>query len=92
MLKLPASDHPLRELFTVEHLVELTTAPIGQRPTFRDALLDARRVFETASIKPSRIFAICMRANDEWQLVSFGPRGGVKVEWRFGFKSPRMAA
>jgi len=79
---LPLSGSALRETFDVRDLVAMTT---GEKPwmTISDARVAARETF--ANVKGIiRVWSIVLRADDEVQLVSIGPRGGVIVEWVFG--------
>lgn len=79
---LPPASHPAREMFDVADLVA-----IGARQrdpiTFRDAVFAARRFFDGADKAARRVCYIALRANGALELVSFGRRGGHKVEWRF---------
>lgn len=83
-LLLPASDSTVREAFEVADLAA------RRWDTFAASKAAALRMLK-AQPAASRVFCLVIRADDEIQLVSFGPRGGHRVEWRFG-KSYRMAA
>jgi len=40
--------------------------------------------FKGAKIQPSRLWYYCLRADDHVDMISVGPRGGWRLEWRFG--------
>lgn len=89
MLTLPPAGHPARELFDVADLVAVTT---GERPlaVLPEALSSARR-FLAANPAARRVACIVLRAdNDQVDLITVGPRGGWRKEWRFG-AVPRSA-
>lgn len=79
----PLSGSPLREAFELEDLVAIG---YGERdvPDLPKARRLARGWFEGAGLKPARVFYIVLRADDHLDLISIGPRGGWKREWRFG--------
>jgi len=68
----------IRDLVDVARLVDFQ-----RLPTFREAKHGAVQMFESDSAV-SRVFAQSIRANGDIHLLSFGPRGGVKVLWNFG--------
>lgn len=89
---LPPAAHPARELFDVAHLAAIAT---GAEPllTLPGALFSARRTF-AANPAARRLAFIVLRAeNDQLDLISVGPRGGWRREWRFGpvTRSARLA-
>lgn len=88
-LSLPLTGSPQREWFDVADLVAVTT---GERPLLclPQALRQARDLF-AANPAARRVAFIVLRAeNDQVDLITVGPRGGWKREWRFG-PVPRSA-
>lgn len=94
-LKLPPTGHALRELFDVADLAERASPENrGRLPTLKEARIQARQLFAAhkltlhgqpitaAPVKSINYFIL--RANGNVQLVTFGPRMGMKVRWNFG--------
>lgn len=85
MHHLPPHNHPAREMFAVEDLVDVT---LGRTPVLAglyQAKNAARRFFEGADHAAKRVIYFCIDpTNDQLRLVSVGRRGGAKVEWTFG--------
>lgn len=77
-LNLPASDSPLRALFDVSDLRDVMALP-----TFRDAKNSAASYLASESAARS-VNALCLRANGEIWLVTFGSRGGWSRRFNFG--------
>lgn len=79
----PLSGSPLREAFELEDLVAIG---YGDRhaPSLPQARHDARAVFAAGGKAVRRVFYIVLRADDHLDLISIGPRGGWRREWRFG--------
>jgi hypothetical protein len=79
---LPSSFSPLRERFDIaSDLVPLGTGE-RQAPTFADAKANAiRSMKENKGI--AAITAIVLRANDDLEMVEFGPRGRGTTLWNF---------
>ena len=78
MLKLPSATSELRETFDVESLA------YGENiVTLAEARASARKTFANVP-GVRRVYFTVIRANGDLHLISFGPRGGWKVEWRFG--------
>ena len=82
---LPLSGSPEREAMgDIAHVAEvLNPANVAKLPTFRQAVLAAKRTLRGAPSARS-VSAICLRANDERWLISVGRRGGWKRVWNFG--------
>lgn len=80
---LPLSGSPLREAFEIEDLVAIG---YGERdvPDLPKARRLARQFFDGADKAVRRVFYIVLRADDHLDLISIGPRGGWRREWRFG--------
>lgn len=80
---LPLSGSPLREAFEISDLVAIG---YGERqiPDLPQARRAARAVFEAEGRKVARVFSIVLGADDNLDLISIGPRGGWRREWRFG--------
>ena len=78
-LVLPQRESELRECFEIEDLA------LGRNVvTYPEAKYSARKTF--ASNKAvKRVFFLAMAPDDELQLISIGPRGGRRVEWKFGY-------
>lgn len=79
---LPPTNHPARAMFDIADLVAIGTR---QRPPIflQDAKRAARRTF-AANTAIRRLMYIIMRSDtDALELISVGPRGGHRVEWRF---------
>lgn len=86
MFALPPLGSDAREAFDVEELVRIG---LGQfiPPSLPECRALAREAFERyhgAAIQPARLVYFCLRADDQIELISIGPRGGMKREWRFG--------
>lgn len=81
--KLPAADSKLRELFTVEQLVEYGTRKTLP-PTLAETRAAARKTFEIGGGAIHSITSFVLRADDRLQLVTIGPKGGYRVRWNFG--------
>lgn len=80
---LPPQGHAARDMFDVAHLVDVAT---GKLPV-RDSIprLRAHALATMAETAVKRV--VCFHADaatDALRLVSFGPRGGMRVEWVFG--------
>lgn len=78
MLRLPAADSPLRQMFSVEDLA----LRLGSVPLFRDAMRSAAAMFEDRAV--SSVNLVCRRMDGEIWLVQVGPKGGWKRLWNFG--------
>ena len=80
--QLPTSDSPLRELFSVAHLVEVASPENRYRlPTLRDAINSARKVVDAGAHSAN---CICVTADGNLRLVRIGSKGGIKRLWNFG--------
>lgn len=87
MLSLPPFNHPARELFTVPHLVEITTTRRDKLPTLPQAAASAREAFAHSKAHKGGLQAVTsfvVFADGMLRLVTFGPKGGRKVRWTFG--------
>ena len=79
---LPSSLSPLRERFDIaSDLVPLGTGE-RQAPTFAEAKDNAIR-FMKGNKGVAALTAIVLRANDDLELVEFGPRGRATALWNF---------
>lgn len=81
---LPSHSHPAREMFEVTDLVAVSN---GEMPVHCTIAGARRSAVETLRHNPAarRIVMFNVDAsNDQLRLVSFGRRGGHKVEWVFG--------
>ena len=79
---LPSSFSALNERFDVAtDLVPLGTGE-RQAPTFSDAKASAIRAMK-ANKGIAAITAIVLRANDDLEMVEFGPRGRSTPLWNF---------
>ena len=74
-------DPAIKELIDVPTLV-LIGSGIMQAPTFREAKANAVCYMKTMS-GIAAIASICLRANDDLELVEFGPRGRATTLWNF---------
>lgn len=86
-LLLPPRDSELREMFEIEDLAakNWTTLPAAKS--------SARKMFAADSRKAIRaINFIIMRPSGDIDLISVGPRGGVKVLWKFGLPMGGIAS
>lgn len=72
----------LRERFDVA--TDLVPLGTGERPapTFSTAKAQAKRAMKTDGAIVS-VTAIVMRANDDLELIEFGPRGRATTLWNF---------
>lgn len=89
MLTLPPQGHPARDLFDVADLVAMATGvePLAVLPA---AISSAKR-FLAANPAARRVACIVLRGEDDQvDLITVGPRGGWRKEWRFG-PVPRTA-
>tara|TARA_R110000796_G_scaffold186079_1_gene302931 strand:- start:220 stop:573 length:354 start_codon:yes stop_codon:yes gene_type:complete len=79
---LPLSSSPLRERFDIAS--DLAPIGTGERlaPTYADAKASALRTMSKDSGIAS-VTSICLRANDDLELVDFGPRGRATSLWNF---------
>jgi hypothetical protein len=84
MLVLPSASSALRNLFDVAHLAEIA-APANRAKlrTFREAVTSARQ-YLAAERGAKAVNTICLCADGTLQLVSVGPKGGIKRLWNFG--------
>ena len=84
MLALPSASSALRNLFDVAHLAEIA-APANRAKlrTFREAVTSARQ-YRAAEHGAKAVYTICLCADGTLQLVSVGPKGGIKRLWNFG--------
>tara|TARA_R110000796_G_scaffold213489_1_gene329594 strand:- start:367 stop:627 length:261 start_codon:yes stop_codon:yes gene_type:complete len=79
---IPSSFSPLRERFDVaSDLVPIGTGE-RQAPTFAEAKANAIRSMK-AHKGIAALTAIVLRANDDLELVEFGPRGRATILWNF---------
>ena len=79
---LPSSNSALNERFDIAtDLVPLGTGE-RQAPTFGEAKANAIRSMR-ATKGIAAITAIVLRANDDLELVEFGPRGRATALWNF---------
>jgi len=78
---LPATDSALNELFEVSDLVLIGTG-ILPAPAFYQAKANALRAMK-ADKAIAAVTAICLRANDDLEMVEFGPRGRASTLWNF---------
>lgn len=85
---IPPQGHKVREMFDVADIaVMLAPDNRYKLPDFRKALVAARKTFECEGRRAkgkTRVCVMCWRANDEFWLISVGPRGGWRKEWNFG--------
>lgn len=80
---LPPASHPARALFDVADLVAIGTGVVPPID-LPDAKRSARAAF-AANPAVRRLCYIVMRAeSDMLELISVGPRGGHRIEWKFG--------
>ena len=89
---LPLAGSDARDMFDIGDLVAIS---IGKRVPvpFPEARAQAKRYLADAGAAVVRVVYIVLRANDDLELVSFGRRGGAKVEWRFGpYQIPKVPA
>ena len=82
----PPIGHPVNEAFDRDDLARIAR---GQYVpcSLREAHALARDSFERfkgAALKPMALIYMVLRADDNVDLISIGPRGGRKVLWRFG--------
>ena len=83
-LSLPLSSSPLRSMFDVAHLAEIAhPANRSKLRTFREAVTSARE-YLAAERGAKAVNTICLCADGTLQLVSVGPKGGIKRLWNFG--------
>ena len=80
---LPPITHRASELFDVGHLVEMLAQPT-KIPTFAGGLDIAKRMFADPAVGIQKVAIVVLRANDNLQLIEYGPRGGHMVVWDFG--------
>lgn len=89
---LPLAGSRQREAFVIEDLLAIEAGQYVP-PSLPEARQLARESFarwREAVIKPVRVFYIVLRADDNLDLISIGPRGGWRREWRFGpFRMPK---
>lgn len=85
-ISLPPASHDLAEVVPFGALKAIERGSYVP-PTLQEAKALARQAFERskgARIRPSRFFYLCLRADDQVDWISIGPRGGWKRHWRFG--------
>lgn len=79
---LPSSDSHLRDLFDVaSDLIPIGTGE-HPAPTFAEAKANAIRSLK-AYKGIAALTAIVLRANDDLELIEFGPRGRATTLWNF---------
>ena len=78
---LPSSPS-LNSLFDVRTDLVLFGTGERQAPTLKEAKANALRAMSANKMVAS-ITAICIRANDDLELVEFGPRGRATTLWNF---------
>tara|TARA_B110000211_G_C13572141_1_gene332486 strand:+ start:158 stop:412 length:255 start_codon:yes stop_codon:yes gene_type:complete len=77
---LPAVGTEARNCFDVAHLAEMVVS--RQYVTLAESRQAARKIFSQGGI--NRVNTITLMANGDLNLLSWGPRGGRKVLWKFG--------
>jgi hypothetical protein len=81
---LPSSSSALRNLFDVSALVEIADpANRAKLRTFREFVTSARH-YIASERGAKEVNGIVVCADGSLQLVSVGPKGGIKRLWNFG--------
>lgn len=84
-ITLPQKGTELRESLDIEHVaIALDPANADKLPTLQEAKRKAREFFarqERGLVRSVQFFVI--RANDDRELIQFGPRGGRRTLWNF---------
>jgi len=82
-LHLPPANHPARERFDRQHLVEVAHPSNRQKlPTVRQAVNSARQMLKDGSAVA--VFTFCLNAEGDLKLIRVNWRGGVSTVWNFG--------
>lgn len=86
MLKFPPADHIAAGAYAPEDLQAIASGQFFP-PDLQQAKRLAREAFgryHGARIMPKALIYLVLRADDQIDLISVGPRGGWKVLWSFG--------
>lgn len=81
---LPSHSHPAREMFEVADLVSVGEGRVPVHCTIAGARKSAVETLRHSSAARRVVMFNVDASNDQLRLVSFGRRGGHKVEWVFG--------
>lgn len=83
MHSIPPHSHPAREMFSLEDLVAVSNGQIPVHCSKAALRRMATPLFKNKAIK-RLVYFLVDGSNDQLQLASIGPRGGIKIEWTFG--------
>jgi hypothetical protein len=81
MLKMPSTNHPTRELFETQQVVDLMADPMKAVP-FPETIRKAQ-AFLAAESAAKSVNALCLRANGQLWLVRVTTKSWVR-KWNFG--------
>ena len=86
MPALPPIDHPAREAYDPDDLLRIARGQYVpcSLPEAHGLARESFGRFKGAALKPSALVYMVLRADDNVDLISIGPRGGRKLLWRFG--------
>jgi len=69
----------------IKQLFDVTDLAAKNWVSYRDAKHSAREFFESETSKGIKSLTyLVLRADDKVQLITIGPKGGVRVRWTFG--------
>ena len=82
-LSFPQADSEIAAHIDAQHVSDAAKTP-HLLSTLPQAKIGWARTIRESGSAINRIFGLCLLADDTLALVAVGPRGGHKIEWKFG--------